>query len=58
MDRPSLIQILLQEDIDRTIKILITGPKEDKFNESIITLLSRQQDLQKQSLDMMKNMTR
>ena len=32
--------------------------EEDWFNESIITLLSRQQDLQKQSLDMMQNMTR
>ena len=35
----------------------ITAPKEDRFNKSIITLLSGQLDIQKQSLDMMRNMT-
>ena len=30
---------------------------EDQFNESLITLLNDQQDLQKQSLEMMKKMT-
>ena len=30
---------------------------EEQFNECIITLLSRQHDLQKQSLDMVRNIT-
>ena len=38
--------------MDSTMKICIKGPEEDQFNDSIITLLSGQQDLQKQSLDM------
>ena len=65
MERPNLAQIPLQQDIysqidvtDSTMKIHITGPEEDKFKESITTLLSGQQDLQKQSLDMIRNMTR
>ena len=37
--------------------MLMTCTEEHQFNESIITLLSGQQDLQKQSLDMMQNMT-
>ena len=33
----------------------MTNPKEDHFNESLITLLNGQQDLQKQSLGMMQD---
>ena len=33
-----------------------TNPEEDQFNESLITLLKGQQDLQKQSLNMMPDM--
>ena len=36
----------------------VTCSKEDQFNQPIITLLSGQQNLQTQLLDMMKNMTR
>ena len=39
-------------------KIQMMSSEEDQFNKYIITLLSRQQDLQKQSLHMMQNMTR
>ena len=35
-----------------------TCSEEDQFKESNLTLLSGQQDLQKQSLDIMQNMTR
>ena len=45
-------------DTDSTMKMHITGPKEDRLNKSIITLLSGQHYLQRQSLDMMGNMTR
>ena len=31
----------------------MTNPEEDHFNKSLFTLLSGQQDLQKQSLNMM-----
>ena len=65
MERLNIVQIHLQQDIDRqingmdrTMKTHITNPDEDYFNESIITLLNGQQDLQKQVLDMMKNMMR
>ena len=44
--------------MDSTMKTQMMCPNEDQFNESIIILLSGQQDLQKQLLDMMKNMTR
>ena len=44
--------------MDSTMKMHITGSKEDLFNKSIIILFSGQQDLQKQSLDMMKNRMR
>ena len=46
------------QDLDSTPKIQMTSSEEDWFNESIIILLSRQQDLQKQLLDMMQIVTR
>ena len=46
------------QDLGSTPKIQMTCSEEDRFNESTITLLSRQKDLQKQSLYMMQNMTR
>ena len=36
----------------------IINDEEVQLNESILTLLSRQKDLQKQSLDMIQNMIR
>ena len=54
IERPYLNQIPLQQNMDRqihdmdsTTKTQMTWPKEDRFNESIITLMSGQQDLQK-----------
>ena len=44
-------------NLDSTTKMQMTRPEEDQCNESIIILLSIQHDLQKQSLDMMQNMT-
>ena len=38
-------------------KINLTNSEDDRFNESWITLLSGQQDVQKQSLYMMQDMT-
>ena len=35
----------------------ITNPEEDQFNESILTLLNGQQDLQKQSFNVMQDIT-
>ena len=35
----------------------ITNPEEDHFNESLLTLLNGQQDLQKQSFNLMQDMT-
>ena len=65
LERLNLAQVPLQQDIDRqisdtdsTMEIHITGSKEYKFNEFNITLLIGQQDLQKQSLDIMSNMAR
>ena len=38
-------------------KTNMTNSEEDQFNESLITLLNSQHNLQKQSLDRMKNMS-
>ena len=38
-------------------KTNMTNPEEDHFNESLLTLLKGQQDLQKQSFNMMQDMT-
>ena len=35
----------------------LTNPDEDHFNESLLTLLSGKQDLQKQSLNMIQDIT-
>ena len=45
------------QDLDSTEKMQMTCPEEDQLNETIITLSSGQQDLQKQSFNMMQNMT-
>ena len=62
IERPLINQSQIQYDNrwiwDSTPKIQMTSSEEDWFNESIVTLLSGQQDLQKQSLEMMHNMTR
>ena len=39
------------------LRIGITNPEEDCFNKSSLTLLNGQQDLRKQSLNMMLDMT-
>ena len=39
------------------IKTYVTNSEEDHFNESLITLLNGQQDLQKQSLNIMQDIT-
>ena len=44
--------------MDSTMETQVTYTEEDRFNESIITLLIHQQDLQKQSWGIMKNVTR
>ena len=46
------------QNLGSTPKIQITSSKEDQLNEYILPLLSGQQDLQKQSLKMMQNITR
>ena len=46
------------QDLDSTLKIQVTSSEEEWCNKSIVTLLSGQQDLKKQLLDMMPNMTR
>ena len=46
------------QDFDSTPKKHMASSEEDWFNESILTLLGGQQDFQKQSLEMMQNMTR
>ena len=47
----------LQNENEFMTKTNMTNPEEDHFNESLITLLSDQQDLQKQSLNMMLDIT-
>ena len=46
------------QDLYSTPKLETTSSGEDWFNEPIVTLLSGKQELQKQSLEMMQNMTR
>ena len=65
IERPLITQTPLQQDVyrqmhdlDSTMKMKMICPKEDQFNGSIIILLSGQEDLQKQSLGMIQNMTR
>ena len=65
IERPQITPTPLQQDVDRgmhdldsTMNTWMTCPKEDWFNESIITVLSGQQDLPKHLLDMIQNMTR
>ena len=63
VERPNLSQIPLEQETGRSInevknmtKTNITN-SEDQFNKSLITLVNSQQGLQKQLLNMMKDMT-
>ena len=54
VERPNISQNPLQKDMHKmgnetetVAKINITNPEEDPFNESLITLLNDQQDLQR-----------
>ena len=47
----------LGDETENVMKTTSANPKEDQFNESLITLLNGQQDKQKQSLNMLQDMT-
>ena len=47
----------LQNENEIVTRNNITTPEEDCFNESLLTLLNGQKDLQKQSFNMMQDMT-
>ena len=49
--------LLRQNENEIMTKKILTNSEEDHFNESLITFLNGQQDLQKQSLNMMQDIT-
>ena len=65
METPSISQIQPQDGVDRSKDVadivtgenpMITCSEDDRFIESLLTLLNGQQDLQRQALNMMQNM--